>query len=191
MQCSTKQWFHFSTLPKQHWCKCNSPNTQSRVVSAQTHCIYIMLFSLYGARAFDIIRPGWYKQASPKLHRGFSSSFFAPPPLPCVSATQLSGPRKGLFRHYLSRLVFPSTKQRMNESNPSVFDPRSENVLLFSLWWWGPWKAFSSSFFPLFFFCGWNFSMWSYTTLWLKAEFRLRQISFLFKCEWVHLIQII
>lgn len=100
------------------------------------------------------MRLGWYRLASPKLHWGFSCShsqslffFFNL----CVSATQLSGQK----RVYLSRLVFPSTKLRMNESNPSVFDPQTQNVLLFSLWWWRRWKT---SFFLFF----------SKAELWLK-----------------------
>lgn len=113
---------------------------QNSFVFAQTHWIYIIHTPLYIPRAFDIMSLGWYKQASPRLLWGFSSTysqslFF---PFLCVSATQLSGQRKELFRHYLSRLVFSSTKLRMNESNPSVFDPWTENVLL----WWGWWKAF-------------------------------------------------
>lgn len=95
------------------------------------------------------MRLSWYKQASPNLHEAFPTHI----PSLCVlfslrvSARELSGQWKSLFRHYLSRLVFPTTKLRMNESNLSVFDPRPENVLLFGLWWWRRWKE--SSFFCL------------------------------------------
>ncbi len=148
---------------------------RTQIIGLSVHrLIAFILYSLplWGPRAFDIMRLGWYRQTSPKLHRGFSAHIpslsFSPL---CLCNTALR-PREGLFRQYLSRLVFPSTKLRMNESNPSVFDPRPHNVLLFSLWRWRRWKAAPFSLL-LKQSCDWNFSVWSHTTLWLTAETNL------------------
>lgn len=124
-------------------------------MSAQTHCIYIILSSSVRSQSI------WYYEAG-LIQTGISKAssrlfllifpvivfFFFPPLCLCITALR---PKEGLFRHYLSGLVFPSTKLRMNESNPSVFDPQPQNVLLFSLWRWRRWKASPSlSFFFLF-----------------------------------------
>lgn len=138
-------WFHVSYI---YWYS-RAPNNDSASPDSQSHmgvnvihlmhqnesCLCTDLLYLYYTLSSIRRHSIWYYAAGP-IKTGISKAsaricclillvfVLFPPPPPNASATPLSGQRKGLFRHYLSRLVFRSTELRMYQSNPSVSDPR-------------------------------------------------------------------